>query len=77
VKRIFRQVLVWDDILGTWSGHKAKFVRRFADVRSERTKGVKGYIDAVRNKEFPDVERESYGMDQGEYEKLLEGDVQK
>lgn len=23
------QVLVWDDVMSTWSGHKAKFVRRF------------------------------------------------
>ncbi|KAI0915330.1 hypothetical protein AcW1_003885 [Taiwanofungus camphoratus] len=27
------QVLVWDDAMGTWSGHRAKFVRRFADIK--------------------------------------------
>ena len=47
------QVLVWDDMLGTWSGHKAKFVRRFGDVRSEIERGVKGYTEEVRARSFP------------------------
>jgi 3-methyl-2-oxobutanoate hydroxymethyltransferase len=68
------QVLVWDDVLGTWSGHQAKFVRRFADVRSEREKGVRDYVEAVRKGVFPGVDTESYSMDPGEWEKLLEGE---
>ncbi|KAJ3003602.1 hypothetical protein NUW54_g5213 [Trametes sanguinea] len=34
-------------MVGTWNGHQAKFVRRFADVRSEVEKGVKGYMEAM------------------------------
>jgi 3-methyl-2-oxobutanoate hydroxymethyltransferase len=60
--------------MGTWSGHKAKFVRRFADVRSEREKGISGFVDAVRKGNFPSVSAESYEMDPGEYDKLLESE---
>ena len=62
--------------MGTWSGHKAKFVRRFADVRSERERGVKSYIAAVHSSEFPSLE-ESYEMDPQEFEKLLESEGHK
>jgi len=65
------QVLVWDDVMSTWSGHKAKFVRRFADVRSEVEKGVTGYIGAVREGTFPDPKKEGYEMDHGEWDSLL------
>jgi len=68
------QVLVWDDVLGTWSGHKAKFVRRFANVRSERERGVEGFIGAVRAGEFPHIHEESYEMDHKEWEILLEAE---
>lgn len=47
-------------------------MRRFADVRAERSKAVDGYITAVRNREFPQVETESYSMDQGKWEKFLD-----
>jgi len=66
------QVLVWDDVMGTWSGHKAKFVRRFADVQSEAKRGVLGYASAVRDGSFPDTETESYGMDGEELAKLMQ-----
>jgi 3-methyl-2-oxobutanoate hydroxymethyltransferase len=65
------QVLVWDDVMSTWSGHKAKFVRWFADVRSEAEKGVMGFIDAVREGTFPDWKKESYEMDKVEWDLLL------
>ncbi len=42
------QVLVWDDMLSTWGGHAAKFVRHFA---------------AVRARAFPRVPDETYAMD--------------
>jgi 3-methyl-2-oxobutanoate hydroxymethyltransferase len=72
----FDKVLVWDDIFGTWSGQKAKFVRRFADIHPARAKGVKAYIEAVRNKDFPHIDHESYRMDQDEWEKLLREEEQ-
>ncbi|OAX40236.1 ketopantoate hydroxymethyltransferase [Rhizopogon vinicolor AM-OR11-026] len=66
------QVLVWDDVMGTWAGHKAKFVRRFGDVKSEVERGVKAYANAVRDGSFPHHGKEGYVMDDGEIEKLLE-----
>lgn len=57
------QVLVWDDMMGTWSGHKAKFVRRFADVQTHRDAGVDAYAKAVRDRTFPSPDTESYSMD--------------
>lgn len=68
------QVLVWDDVMGTWGGHKAKFVRRFADIRAEAERGVTGYIAAVRNGQFPDRANESYDMDREEWEEFLQLD---
>jgi 3-methyl-2-oxobutanoate hydroxymethyltransferase len=65
------QVLVWDDVMTTWEGHKPKFVRRFADVRGEVEKGVRGYIEAVKERRFPE-RSESYKMDSGEWERVLE-----
>lgn len=64
------QVLVWDDVMGTWSGHKAKFARRFGDVRGEVDRGVHAYIDAVRERSFPSPE-ESYEMKQEEWDKFI------
>ena len=70
------QVLVWDDAMSTWEGHKAKFVRRFADVRGEVGRGVNGFIEAVRDGSFPDPKREGYAIDTEEWEAFLklEGD---
>ncbi|PCH35778.1 ketopantoate hydroxymethyltransferase, partial [Wolfiporia cocos MD-104 SS10] len=64
------QVLVWDDLMGTWNGHKAKFVRRFGQVRDEVEKGIKGYVQAVHERSFPSSE-ESYDMPPEEVEKFL------
>jgi len=65
------QVLVWDDVMGTWSGHKAKFVRRFADVHSEERLGVTSYAAAVRERTFPDIEAESYPMEDIEWQQVV------
>ncbi|QRW12806.1 3-methyl-2-oxobutanoate hydroxymethyltransferase [Ceratobasidium sp. AG-Ba] len=66
------QVLVQDDALGVWCGHKAKFVRRFADVGLYAGQGLDGYAKAVRERSFPNVEKESYEMDKGEWDKFIE-----
>ncbi|KAI0733822.1 ketopantoate hydroxymethyltransferase [Fomitopsis betulina] len=63
------QVLVWDDLMGTWGGHKAKFVRRFGDVRGEIERGVRAYIKAVRDRTFPSTS-ESYEMPAEELERF-------
>ncbi|KAL0955707.1 hypothetical protein HGRIS_001927 [Hohenbuehelia grisea] len=65
------QVLVWDDMMNTWNGHKAKFVRRFANVKAERDVGVASYCEAVRARAFPDPQAESYSADKSEWELFL------
>lgn len=69
-------MLVLDDIMGTWSGHKAKFVRRFADLKSVRDTGVNKYNEAVRNGAFPDPDAESYSMEPTEWAKFLENEAE-
>ncbi|KAI0915333.1 hypothetical protein AcV5_003835 [Taiwanofungus camphoratus] len=64
------QVLVWDDAMGTWSGHKAKFVRRFADVKGHVEDGVKEYVRGVKDRSFPSI-AESYEMSETELEKFM------
>jgi 3-methyl-2-oxobutanoate hydroxymethyltransferase len=65
------QVLVWDDMLGTWHGHKAKFVRHFADVQKEVERGVSAYVHAVKDGSFPNPDREGYVIDPSEWEAFL------
>ncbi|KAF8957309.1 ketopantoate hydroxymethyltransferase-domain-containing protein [Flammula alnicola] len=65
------QVLVYDDVLGTWSGHKAKFVRRFANLKEVRDKGIQSFNEAVRAGTFPDPEAESYTMDKLEWARFI------
>jgi len=65
------QVLVVSDALGTWEGHKAKFVRRFADLKVASDGGVEGYIEAVRARSFPS-ESESYSLPDEEWRRFLE-----
>lgn len=68
------QVLVYDDVMGTWSGHKAKFVRRFANLKELRDTGVHSYAEAVKAGTFPDPETESYAADQAQWERFMEND---
>src|SRR3954452_14817341 len=63
------QVLVLHDLLSVHTGHVAKFVRRFADVRSEMLRGVSAYAEAVRSREFPAPEH-SYSIPPEELERL-------
>ena len=53
------QVLVYSDALGMTQGFKPKFLRHFAKVGEEMTKGVQSYVDAVKKGEYPSLE-ESY-----------------
>ena len=63
------QVLVLHDLLRVQTGHVAKFVRQFADVRSEMLRGVTAYADAVRRREFPGPEH-TYSIPPEELERL-------
>lgn len=63
------QVLVWHDLLGLRTGHVAKFVRQFADLRTEAVRGVDAYATAVRERAFPAVEH-TYAIAPDELESL-------
>ena len=59
--------------MGTWPGHKAKFVRRFANLQPVRDMGVQSFANAIKDGSFPDPQRESYSMEQAEWTRFLEG----
>jgi 3-methyl-2-oxobutanoate hydroxymethyltransferase len=68
------QVLVFHDLLGIYGGHAPRFVKRYAEVRSEMVKGVRAYADDVRAGRFPDADH-SYSIDPeelAEFEQYLE-----
>jgi 3-methyl-2-oxobutanoate hydroxymethyltransferase len=47
------QVLVTNDMLGWNSGYVPKFVRKFADLRSEAANAIRQYREDVSSGEFP------------------------
>ena len=47
------QVLVWHDLLGIGEGPKARFVKRYADLRGELLRAAREYADDVRSGAFP------------------------
>jgi 3-methyl-2-oxobutanoate hydroxymethyltransferase len=61
------QVLVWHDLLGIYSGHTAKFVKRYANLREEMVRGVGEYAREVRERAFPGPEH-TYSIDPEELE---------
>jgi 3-methyl-2-oxobutanoate hydroxymethyltransferase len=50
------QVLVWHDLLGLTSGRLPRFVKQYADLRSQITDAVKAYAHEVADAEFPGPE---------------------
>jgi 3-methyl-2-oxobutanoate hydroxymethyltransferase len=62
-------VLVLHDMLGIHDGFKPKFVKRFADVKSEMLRGVSAYAEEVRTRAFPTAEH-TYGIAPEEVERL-------
>jgi 3-methyl-2-oxobutanoate hydroxymethyltransferase len=50
------QVLVFHDLLGIYSGHAARFVKRYASVRDEMIRGVSAFADEVRARRYPEEE---------------------
>ena len=50
------QVLVIDDLLGTFNDFTPRFVRRYADLGIEITKAVTTYAEDVRARRFPSPE---------------------
>ena len=67
------QVLVFHDLLGIHAGGAARFVRRYADLRTDAIAGVTAYAEEVRSGAYPASEH-TYAMARGEVgrlEKLL------
>ena len=50
------QVLVWPDMAGMTSGRVPKFVKKYADLRSELLRAAREYADEVRGGVFPGPE---------------------
>jgi 3-methyl-2-oxobutanoate hydroxymethyltransferase len=50
------QVLVMHDMLGTFPGHKAKFVKNFMDGQTSIDAAVRAYVAAVKDQSFPGIE---------------------
>ena len=65
------QVLVFHDLLGIYSGHAARFVKRYAGVRDEMIKGVSAFADEVRTRKYPQEEH-GYTMAPDEIARLHE-----
>lgn len=66
------QVLVFHDLLGLGEGPRARFVRRYADLRADMVAGVAAYAADVRERRYPASEH-TYAMRPGEADRL--GDV--
>jgi 3-methyl-2-oxobutanoate hydroxymethyltransferase len=54
------QVLVFHDLLGLYSGHTPKFVRRYAEIGKDVKEALTHFFDDVREGRFPDAESESF-----------------
>jgi 3-methyl-2-oxobutanoate hydroxymethyltransferase len=67
------QVLVFHDLLGLYDGHKAKFVRTYAELSAEMKTAISGYLDDVRSGQFPNDTTESFHMSSDEELRRLYG----
>ena len=65
------QVLVFHDLLGIYDGPAAKFVKRYASLRSAAIEGVSAYADEVRGRAYPAREH-TYAMPAEEAARLQE-----
>jgi 3-methyl-2-oxobutanoate hydroxymethyltransferase len=65
------QVLVFHDLLGLYDGGAAKFVKRYAELRTAAVAGVGAYAAEVRGGVYPAVEH-GYAMPEGEAARLGE-----
>lgn len=65
------QVLVFHDVLGIYDGHKAKFVRQYANLAQDMQNALAAYLADVRGGSFPDEQAESFHMASDEELKRL------
>jgi 3-methyl-2-oxobutanoate hydroxymethyltransferase len=66
------QVLVFHDVLGIGGGRYPKFVRSYADLRTEAIEALRSYAADVENGAFP-ADEETYHMADDIAMELLEG----
>jgi len=64
------QVLVFHDVLGLHDGHYPKFVRPYADLRSQAVDALRRFFDDVRSESFPSDD-ETYHMPEDAARALL------
>lgn len=55
------QILVWTDFAGLTTGKPRKFVRRYANLRSELLEAAKHYASDVESGDFPNLEESFEG----------------
>ena len=55
------QVLVWHDMLGLTTGRLPRFVKQYADLRSQITDAVKAFATEVADGDYP-AEEHTYGL---------------
>lgn len=65
------QVLVWHDLLGIHDGPTARFVKKYAELRTAAVDGIRQYAQEVRERAYPAAEH-TYAMAAGEAERLEE-----
>ncbi|MDH3308720.1 MAG: 3-methyl-2-oxobutanoate hydroxymethyltransferase [Acidimicrobiia bacterium] len=65
------QVLVWHDVLGLHAGHYAKFVRKYADLRTMAIEALSAYRTDVQAGSFPGDD-ETYHMSEEAAQALFE-----
>jgi 3-methyl-2-oxobutanoate hydroxymethyltransferase len=65
------QVLVFHDLLGLYDGGAAKFVKRYAELRSAAVAGVEAYAAEVRGGVYPEAAH-GYAMPESEAARLGE-----
>jgi len=63
------QVLVFHDLLGIYAGHKARFVKQYANVREQMIEGVRAFAEEVRARRYPEAEH-GYTMAPDELDRL-------
>jgi 3-methyl-2-oxobutanoate hydroxymethyltransferase len=64
------QILLSYDLLGVFTDFKPKFTKRYANLTEVAVKGLKKYVEEVKNGKFPD-EDHTYSVSDDEYEKFL------
>lgn len=63
------QVLVFHDLLGLFDRFKPKFVKRYADLRSQSLDAIRAYADEVRDGTFP-AQEHTFFMNDDERDRL-------